>query len=156
MAMIEKNKIQENKNALSCIARAPGIVFLLVAGTDGSIDINDVDKFKELMQLPDYEILLSIMQEESISLNELLTDMQNNSLQLKEELRQLRFVVDSCLPEEIAMAYKTALISLAKTLAKVSKRLFGVFGSRIDKDGRAAITTIKLELGLLEETRFTN
>jgi hypothetical protein len=154
--MAEQNQIEQQTNPLSCIAKAPGVVFLLVAAADGRVDAKEVKQFEKLLQSPEYEILIAAMQEDGNSIMQLLADLKNNQLQPIEELKQLRFVLDSCLPEEMAMAYKIALIKLAKGIAEASGGLFGIFGSKISKQEKVVLAIIASELGLFgDETQHT-
>ena len=149
--MAEQLRKPEDINPLSCIAKAPGVVFLLVAATDGTIDKKELQQFTKLILSPEYEILITAMQEDGYSLNQLLTDFHNNQFQPVEELRELRFVLDSCLPDDMALAYKSALVKLAKGIAGASGGVFGLFSSKISPEEKTAIAIVASELGLLDD-----
>ncbi len=144
--------LKDQTEIVTCIARAPGIVFLLVAAADGKIDNKEIKQFAKLLKSPDYEILVAAMQQAGQSLLDLLTDVQNSQLQPLEELKQLREILDNYFPEDAALLYKSTLLKLAIGTAQASGGLFGIFGNKIGKEEEIVLAMIVSVLGLLEDT----
>lgn len=138
----------ELTNPLSCIAKAPAIVFLLVVSADGAIDKKAIKRFTRLLRSRDYTILVDAINREGGSLVGMLDDLLSNQTQPLEELRQLRGFLDSVFAEATALSFKTTLVKLAHDFSVKSGSLFG---SKLTQNQKFAIVTIATELGLLED-----
>lgn len=44
--------LKDQTEIVTCIARAPGIVFLLVAAADGTVDKKEIKQFAKLLKSP--------------------------------------------------------------------------------------------------------
>ncbi len=145
--MSHTNLSEVPTNHFSYLAKAPGIIFLLVITADGVVDTTKVKQFAKLLKSKDYQILVAAMQQNEASLTQLLTDLQFNALQPLEELRQVCHVLDNYFPKELAFPYKATLLKLAIGIAKSSGGLFDVFGNTISEQQQVAIALIASELG---------
>lgn len=138
-----------SEEVLQHLAKAPVLIFLLVAAADGSIDKKEIKQFQKILQDPAYQPLFAAMRESKSDLSEMLATMQNSERSLVDELAILRGILESLMPEDAATLYKVMLLKLAKSIAEASGGFLGVFGSKISKEETLAIAAIASALGLL-------
>lgn len=82
------------------------------------------------------------------SIAELLAAVSSGLQNPVGELQDLARILDTHFPSELAVAYKAMLLSLATRIAQASGGLFGVFGSKISKVEKLALTGISMALGV--------
>jgi hypothetical protein len=138
-----------SQEVLQHLAKAPALVFLLVAAADGNVDKKEIRQFQEILQDPAYQPLFAAMQESKSSVLELLAAIQSSERSPIDELAILRGILESLIPEDAATLYKVMLLKLAKSIAEASGGFLGVFGSKISKEEKFAIAAIANALGLL-------
>lgn len=135
---------------LQQIAKAPALVFLIVAAADGNIDKKEIKQFQKIIQSAEYAPLFAAMQQANMTIAELLHATQNSSLSIEEDFLLIREIIDSQMPEEVANSYKVLLLKLGTSIAEASGGFLGFFGSKIDKEEKLAIASIASILGLLD------
>jgi hypothetical protein len=150
--------MKTNKSSLTgdmhvkCLARAPGIIFLLVASANGNIDNKQVQRFIKLMATKDYLMLASMLEQAGMTISELLNEVLTNNLDPSQELLSICHVVDIYQSEEAALAYKVKLFKLANNIAITFGGIFGFFSHKISADEQAAIAFVASLLGLHDDT----
>jgi hypothetical protein len=138
-----------SQEVLQHLAKAPALVFLLVAAADGNVDKKEIGQFQKILQDPAYQPLFAAMRETESDMLELLAEFQSSGRSPIDELAILRGILELLLPEEAATVYKVMLLKLAKSIAEASGGFLGVFGSKISKEEKLAIAAIANALGLL-------
>ncbi|MEL7450630.1 MAG: hypothetical protein AAFN78_15560, partial [Pseudomonadota bacterium] len=126
----------------------PVVVFLIVAAADGNIDKKELKAFAKTLGNPDFAILTAAMQQSGCSLQELIVDAQSRMTDPVSELTAIAELLNTRFPADAASAYKVALLMLGKAVAEASGGFLGLFGSKIDKDEKAALAVIAHVLGL--------
>ncbi len=139
-----------SQEILQHLAKAPALIFLLVAAADGKVDKKEIAQFRKILQDPAYQPLFAAMRETEMDVGQLLAALKDNGRSPIDELTILRKILESLMPEEAATAYKIMLLKLAKSIAEASGGFLGVFGSKISKEEKNAIAAIAATLGLLE------
>ena len=151
--------MEENKSSpagdmrMKCLARAPGIIFLLVASAKGEIDKKQVRRFVKLMATKDYLLLASTLRQADMTIAELLDEVMTKKLDPSLELQSICRVVDIYLSNEAALAYKVNLFKLANSIAISSVGIFGFFSSKISTDEQAAIAVVASLLELHDDPK---
>ncbi|MCH9697702.1 MAG: hypothetical protein K0U68_06340 [Gammaproteobacteria bacterium] len=143
--MVSVVKFPDYKSPLSCISHAPGIVFFMVAGLNG-IERDEIKLYSQMIQSAEFEILRNITPERGYSLQTLLAEIQNDRIYPLEELKQLNFVIHTCLPTQLAQTYQSALINFAQGVAKISRQRSNLFDFKLKLDQKRAIETIRDQL----------
>ena len=130
---------------------APLIIFNIVAGADGRIDQKEVTAFKKLL----VEGLLSDIELMKLITNELLQDLENltsevfsGNMDPNQCMESIRNAVDVELTEEEALAFKLALLSIGKKIAKASGGFLGL-GNRICLSEKQAMVTLAAALHVI-------
>lgn len=137
------------------LRRAPFVVFLMVACSDGKLDQKEVAKFVELLAGSDkYDnplitrVITNVITDIPAMLNALLSEQPDVSALL----RDVRQIVDTRVGSEAGEAFAHVLLSMGHDIASASGGFFG-FGSKISKDEKAALAHLAVCLGLIEQTR---
>ncbi len=150
--------METNKSSLTgdmrvkCLARAPGIIFLLVASANGNIDNKQVRRFVKLMATKDYLMLASMLEQAGMTISELLDEVLTKNFDPSQELQSICHVVEIYLSEEAALSYKVKLFKLANNIAITFGGIFGFFSHKISADEQAAIAFVASLLGLHDDT----
>ncbi len=150
---MDKNEL--SREVLQHLAKAPALVFLLVAAADGNVDKKEIAQFKKTIQDPDYQPLFAAMRETESDIPDLLAAIKSSGRSPVEELAILRGILEQLMPEEAASHYKVMLLKLGKSIAEASGGFLGVFGSKIGKEEKLAIAAIAGALGLLGDDSKT-
>ena len=149
---MEENKSSQTEDMrIKCLARAPGIIFLLVASANGKIDKKQVHQFVKLMATKDYLMFASMLEQADITISELVDEVLTKNLDPFQELQSVCGIVDIYLSKEAALDYKVNLFKLANGVAKTSGVIFGFFPSKISENEQAAIAVVTNVLGLNDD-----
>ncbi|WP_435103311.1 hypothetical protein [Arhodomonas sp. AD133] len=140
---------QASEENILLLARAPCLVFLLVAAADGSIDKKEIKRFAKLLRHKDYRELGAAIQQSGLSVLQLMTSVRQQTDDPLEELKRVSGLLDRHLKPGAAGAFKATLLAFAKAIAEASGGFLGLFGSKISKEEKAALYLIADALGLL-------
>lgn len=131
------------------LARAPFLVFLLVAAADGKLDKKELKKFGQVLEQfsdcpsPRLRQAITDMLPTMATIFEEVTQESFNPI---DELQRVARIMDTQHPAE-ADIFKQSLLSLAVQIAQASGGFLG-FGNKIDKDEEEAIAAVAITLGL--------
>jgi tellurite resistance protein len=133
------------------LAKAPALVFLIVAASDGKVDQKEIKQFGKILKDNAYEPLFVAMQQTNMSMVDLILSVKNSNNSPIEDLALIRRILDQMMPENVAKTYKVMLLMLAKSIAEASGGFLGIFGSKISQEEKLALAAIASTLGVLEE-----
>lgn len=133
------------------LAKAPALVFLIVAASDGKIDEKEIKQFGKILKDKAYEPLFVAMQQTEMSMTDLILSVKNSNNSPVKDLLLIRQILDQLMPADVAKTYKIMLLMLAKSIAEASGGFLGIFGSKISKEEKVALAAIASTLGVLED-----
>ncbi|MCH9698610.1 MAG: DUF1444 family protein [Gammaproteobacteria bacterium] len=137
---------------MRCLASAPGLVFMLVASSDGNINSKKLKRFLMLMTSKEFSLLSALITQAQTNIKELLDDLLDKSLDPYQELKLVCSILDIYLSEHAALLYKATLIRLAEELARADRSILDRFVNRkISDEQQASINVIAGLLGLLQD-----
>lgn len=129
------------------LARAPLLVFLLVAAADGKVDKKELAGFEAIIDVVmegASPLLRKAMSEMLPQMERFLGEMLGRNP--VEDLQRIAAILDAHYPEE-AEVFKRSLVAIAIKIANSSGGFLGL-GSKISKDEKMAIAAIAVALGL--------
>jgi len=139
-----------SKEVILHLAKAPVLIFLLVAAADGHIDKKEIKQFKKILRDPTYRLLFSAMQEAESNPMDVMLAIKNDGILPSEELHLIRGILDA-LEEPVGTLYRKLLYQLGKSIAEASGGFLGIFGNKISQAESQALSSIATILGLEEE-----
>lgn len=131
------------------LARAPVLMFLLVAAADGQVDKKELRTFQKLLAGKKYEVLLAMMQQSPASAQETIVRLMSDGRPLRDQLLELSDTLDAAMPADTARTIKMILVAFAKEIAEASGGFLGLFGSKVSDEETAALAVIAHSFGLL-------
>ncbi len=132
------------------LARAPLLVFLLVAAADGKVDKKELASFEAIIDAVmegASPLLRKAMSEMLPQMERFLGDMMGRNP--VEDLQRVAAILDAHYPNE-AELFKRSLVAIAIKIANSSGGFLGL-GSKISKDEKIAIAAIAVTLGLADD-----
>lgn len=138
---------------LQILAYAPMSVFCMVAAADGNIDKKEIEAFRqELLKglQTDSEILIRVTVGAMEGFEEMIMKLLNQEENILEKLMEARVILDNRLPPEESDKFKASLIGLGEAVASASGGFLGIFGSKIDKNEKKALSVLSKLLGVSE------
>lgn len=145
--------LQSETERMKCLASAPGLVFMLVASSDGDIDKKKLKRFLTLLSSKEYSILSALIDQAQTSITELLDDILDNTLDPYQELKLVCSILDIYLSENAALMYKATLVRLAENLTRDKSILDRFVTPKISDEQQTAINVVAGLLDLLQESQ---
>lgn len=148
-----KENVQETSNdsIMETLIYAPMLVFFMVAASDGNVDKKEIAEFqKELIKgiLVESELLNEVLLQVVMRFEELASNIIQKKISVPEKLVDIRMVLDDELSPEDALSFKKSMITIGKNIAQASGGLFGMFGSKISKEEKRALSALATLLGI--------
>lgn len=112
----------------SDIIYAPLLVFGVVANSDGQIEANEINEFKELLVHEptfDSDLMREIMLDLQVDLGVLLKKVLQEKMDVAATLKHVTDLVDKRVKVEEALAFKFSLMSIGVRIAEISGGFFG-------------------------------
>ena len=135
------------------VARAPVLIFLVVAAADGDVDNKELKMFQKLLSGKKYQVLLALMQQSDVSTTEAVSQLVAQGGDLNARLAELNDAIDNAFSEESALGLKLTLLAFAHSIAEASGGFLGIFGSKVSNQEKVAMAMIAHAFGLLEQAR---
>ncbi|MGD9170092.1 MAG: hypothetical protein PVI97_08535 [Candidatus Thiodiazotropha sp.] len=149
--MTDALDLQLNSEEAKVFATAPILVFLLIAAADGKIDKKEVKQFEKILIKKEYQAIRAMMQMADVSVNDYIQAFLSAKVDYIHELQKITAALDENLSKEQAAAIKLILLSLGKVIAESSGGFLGIFGSKISKEEKIALSLIAQIFGFFGE-----
>jgi hypothetical protein len=148
----EASEGELTEEELRILAYAPIAVFCIVAAADGKIDEKEVEAFRHELNkgLLSGGVFVRTSMDAIAGFEEMVMELLSQEENILVKLMEIRGMLDNRLSPDDADEFRSSLIAIGEAVASASGGFLGIFGSKIDKKEKEALSALRALLGISE------